>query len=421
VTRKTALTGAFTGVLLLLLAGAFACAREQHAGDAHGHGEHAGESFERGPHGGRLLEDGDFALELLLAAAGGGAPELRAYAFEGERPLEPSRVTLEAALHRLGGRAERIAFEPRGDHLAGVPAVAEPHSFDVEVVAREGGREHRFRYASYENRVTLDPDQLEAAGIELATAGPAVIREHVVLNGRIAPNEDSLAHVMPRFPGLVRSVHKRLGDPVAPGDLLAVIESNESLHPYELRSRIGGRVIAKDVAPGEMADGSRELFAIADLSSVWVDLDVYRRDFGRLRVGQPVRVDAGDGSPPAGSELSYLSPIGSVNTQTLLARAVLPNPDGSWRPGLFVTAEVEVGAAEVPAAVAAEAIQRLGDFDVVFVSFGDVFEAWPVELGRRDAARVEVVAGLEAGQRYAAAGSFVIKAEIGKSGAGHDH
>ena len=108
-------------------------------------------------------------------------------------------------------------------------------------MAREGGREHRFAYASYENRVTLAPEQLEAAGIEVATAGPATIHERVVLNGRIAPNEDALAHVMPRFPGVVRSVHKRLGDAVARGDLLAVIESNESLQPYELRARSPAR------------------------------------------------------------------------------------------------------------------------------------------------------------------------------------
>jgi cobalt-zinc-cadmium efflux system membrane fusion protein len=400
---------------LLLCAASLACNRDDRADE-----EHAEASLEQGPHGGRLLEDGDFALEIVLVEAGDG-PELRAYAFESEKPIEPARVSLEVTLRRLGGRTERIAFEPRGDHLAGVPAVEEPHSFDVEVLAREGGREHRFGYASYESRVTLDADQLEAAGIVLETAAPATIRERVVLNGRIAPNEDALAHVMPRFPGLVRSVHKRLGDPVAPGDLLAVIESNESLHPYELRSRTGGRVIAKDVSPGENASPERELFAIADLSTVWVDLDVYRRDFGRLRVGQPVRVDAGDGSPPGETQLAYLSPIGTVNTQTLLARAVLPNPDGSWRPGLFVTSEVEVGVADVPVAVVARAIQKLGEVDVVFVSDGTAFEAQPVELGRRDDTHVEIASGLSAGQRYAGAGSFVVKAEIGKSGAGHDH
>jgi cobalt-zinc-cadmium efflux system membrane fusion protein len=413
VTRHATLVPLLAAAWLL---GSLSCADSDPAGE---HPEEAAE-FERGPQGGRWLADGDFALELAIFEAG-VPPELRAFVYEREEPRDPAGVALEVTLRRLGGRVERIAFTRDGDHLRGDREVVEPHSFDVEVVAREGGREHRFTYPSYENRVALSPQQIEAAGIEVATAGPATIRETVLLNGRIVPNEDALAHVMPRFPGVVRSVHKRLGDPVAKGDLLAVIESNESLHPYELRARQAGTVIDKNVAPGEFAASERELFAIADLASVWADLDVYRRDFGRLREGQRVRIDSGDGAPPAETTLAYLSPIGSVNTQTLLARAVLPNPDGSWRPGLFVSAEVEVAASEAPVAVAAAAVQRLRDWDVVFLAVGGVFEAQPVQLGRRDASNMEILAGLAPGQRYAAAGSFVLKAEAGKSGASHDH
>jgi cobalt-zinc-cadmium efflux system membrane fusion protein len=180
-------------------------------------------------------------------------------------------------------------------------------------------------------------------------------------------------------------------------------------------------VIEKSVTPGEFATHERELFTIADLASVWADLDVYRPDFGRLRAGQRVRIDAEDGSAPVETVLTYLSPIGSLKTQTLLARAVLANPDGSWRPGLFVSADVEVASAAVAVAVAEPAVQRLRDWDVVFVAEGDVFEAQPLALGRSDGSHVEIVAGLAPGQRYAAAGSFVLKAEAGKSGASHDH
>ncbi len=405
-------------VLSLLLAGSLACTRSELAHDGETHA--AATSFEPGPHRGRFLRDGAFALELTIFEEG-VPPEFRAYVYRDEKPIDPSEVQIAITLRRLGNRVDQIGFAPRGDYLLSDQTVYEPHSFDAEIVAREGGREHRFEFASYENRVTLAPDQLDAAGIAIATAGPETIRERVVLNGRISANEDALAHVMPRFPGVVGSVHKRLGDPVARGDLLATIESNESLQSFELRAQLAGTVVAKDVSPGEFVSNDRELFQIADLSSVWVDLDVYRRDFGRLRVGQPVRIDAGDGSPPVESTLAYLSPIGSANTQTLLARAVLPNPDRSWRPGLFVTAEVEVGASPVPVAVAVDALQRLRDWDVVFLTAGDVFEAQPVELGRRDTAHVEIVSGLAAGQRYVAAGSFILKADVGKSGASHDH
>jgi len=373
----------------------------------------------QGPHGGRWLADGDFAAELAIHE--GDPPEYRAWIFAGGEPRDPAGVELEATLHRLGGRVERIAFAPRGDHLVGDPAVQEPHSFDVEVVAREGGREHRFRFASYEGRVQLGPEQVVAGGIRIALAGPAVVHEHVVLSGRIAANGDALAHIMPRFPGVVRSVHKGLGDPVAAGDVLAVVESNESLHPYELRARLAGTVIAKDLSPGEFVASDRELFVVADLTTVWVDLDVYRPDFARLRVGQRVRIDAGDGTAPVETTISYLSPIGSPSTQTLLARAVLANPDRTWRPGLFVTAEVETAAEEALVAVAAGAIQRLGPREVVFLTEGEAFEAQPITAGRRDAERVEVLEGVAPGQRYVAEGSFIVKAELGKSGASHDH
>jgi cobalt-zinc-cadmium efflux system membrane fusion protein len=403
---------------LLSLAGPIACSRGDVTHDAEAHGENA--SFERGPHRGRWLADGAFAIELTIFETG-VPPEFRAYVYRDQEPVDPSGTELAVTLHRLGNRIDRIGFAPRGDYLIGDRTVYEPHSFDAEVVAREGGREHRFEFSSYENRVTLDRSQLEAAGISLATAGAQTIRERVALTGRISPNEDTLAHVMPRFPGLVRSVHKRLGDPVKRGDLLAMIESNESLQTFEVRAQLPGTIIAKEVAPGEFVSNDHELFQIADLSSVWVDLDVYRRDFARLEVGQPVRIDAGDGSPPVESTLAYLSPIGTVNAQTLLARAVLANPDHSWRPGLFVTAEVEVGATPVAIAVAANALQRVRDWDVVFLADGEVFEAQPVELGRRDATHVEIVSGLVAGQRYVAEGSFILKAEAGKSGASHDH
>lgn len=410
--------GALVLAFALAVAGPLACTRSDPAHDGEGHG--AAASFERGPHRGRWLEDGAFAVELTIFEEG-VPPELRAYLYRDRKPVDPSGIELAVTLRRLGDRIDRIRFAPRGDYLLGDQTLHEPHSFDAEIVAREGGREHRFEFSSYENRVTLAPDQLEAAGVTVATAGPATIRERVLLNGRIALDEDALVHVMPRFPGVVRSVHKRLGDSVARGDLLATIESNESLQPFDLRAQLAGTVVAKDVSPGEFVSNDRELFGIADLSTVWADLDVYRRDFGRLRVGLPVRIDAGDGSPPVESTLAYLSPIGAVNTQALLARAVLPNPDRSWRPGLFVTAEVEVGVSPVPVAVAADALQRVRDWDVVFLTAGDLFEAQPVELGRRDAAHIEVVSGLAAGQRYVAAGSFILKAEAGKSGATHDH
>lgn len=286
-------------------------------------------------------------------------------------------------------------------------------------VGSEPAAEAATAIAAAPDRVALTPEQQRAAGIAVETAGPAALREMRPLAGRIVANEDALAHMAPRFPGIVRSVHKRLGDPVAKGDLLAVIESNESLHPYEIRAQLAGVVLERDVAPGEFVTTDRPILTIGNLSTVWADLDVYRRDFAHLARGQRVEVDAEDGRPPAEATISYLAPIGAENTQTLVARAVLANADGRWRPGQFVSARVLVREVAAAVAVPIAAVQRVGEREVVFVFEDDVFEARPVALGARDDASVEIVSGLAAGERFATSGTFILKAELGKSGASH--
>lgn len=307
----------------------------------------------------------------------------------------------------------------------GVLALAGCGNDDAKAPAVASSAPPRDAAQQLESRVVLSREQIEAAGIELAVAGPATLHSTLPLAGRIVENGDTLAHVAPRFPGLARSVEKKLGDRVAQGDLLAVVESNQSLHPYEIRAGLAGVVLARDVAPGEYVAPERPIFTIGDLSTVWVELDVYRRDFGRLARGQRVFVDGEDGRPPAESKLAYLAPFGSENTQSLVARASLANRDGRWKPGQFVSAEVVVDSGEVGVAIPIAAVQRLGGEEVVFVAervdgeSNGVFEMRAVTTGLHDAERVAIESGLAAGASIAARGSFILKAEAGKSGVPH--
>lgn len=407
--------GFLIGALILRQTGS-AEVSDEHAGEEHG----AEDEFERGPHRGRLLTDGPFQLEVTIFERG-VPPQFRLYAYLDGKPVDPTTVQAEIVLKRLGGRSETFRFRPEADYLAGDGTVNEPHSFDVTVLATQEGKEHRWEYGSYEGRVELAPDVLAPSGIEVETAGPETLETRLRLNGLIVPNEDRLAHVLPRFAGIVKEVRKRVGDQVQKGEVLALVQSNQSLRPYEVVSEVAGTVIQKHVTPGEFVAEGDELYAVADLSTVWVDLNVYRQDFSRLAIGQPVILDAGEGVPTAEGRISYISPFGAANTQTMLARVVLPNPDGAWRPGFFVTGDVIAERVQVPVAVAVDALQSLRDWTVVFVQDGDTFEAQPIEAGRRDDRWVEVLSGLTAGRRYVAKGSFVLKADVGKSGAGHDH
>lgn len=383
------------------------------------HGE-AEEQVAKGPHGGRLLEDGDFAVEVTIYERG-VPPEFRVYAFEQGKRVDPADAKLRITLRRLGGRVDEIGFAPVDGYLRGDRTVDEPHSFDVAVTAEHGGRTYQWQYPSYEGRTELSPAAVANAGISIETVGPATIRTMIRANGRIVPNEDHLAHVIPRYPGVVKVLRKRLGDTVGAGEVVAVVEGNQSLQSYDIKSPLDGTVIGKDATTGEFLREGEAIYTIANLGTVWADLNVYPRDFDKLRVGQPVSIDGGRGIARAQGTLVYLSPIGAENTQTLVARAAIENPEGRWRPGLFVTGQILVEEAAVPTAVKASALQRFRDWDVVFLNDGSVFQAMPITLGRRDAESVEAVEGVEPGQRYAADNSFIVKADVGKSGATHDH
>ena len=380
--------------------------------------EAEGAELERGPNGGRLLVDGDFALELAIFEAG-VPPEFHAWATSGGTPIEPRDVDLTVELGRLGGETDRIEFMPQDEYLRGNQVVREPHSFDVTVVARHAGREHRFAYESYEGRTTIAADVARAAGIGTAVAGAGTIGDELLLYGAIAADATRVRTVHARFPGVIRSVTRNVGDPVRAGDALATIESNESLQTYTVSAPIAGTVTARHAAAGEQTD-SDALFDIADFSSVWAELDVFARDRLRLATGLAVTVTADTGTSATGS-IDYLAPVGNRASQSVTARVVLDNADGRWTPGQFVEGHVTIGTTPVELAVPLSALQRFRDFDVVFARVGDTYEVRMLTLGRRDARFAEVLEGLAPGTEYVTDNSYLIKADIEKSGASHDH
>ena len=268
--------------------------------------------------------------------------------------------------------------------------------------------------------ITLSDAKVAAAGIELATAGPAVLRDSLLLNGMVQPNQESLVQVTPRFPGIVREVRKRIGDQVQKGDVLAIVESNQSLTPYELKASLAGTVIDRQTTLGEYVSEQKPAFVVADLSTVWIDFSVYRRDLGRAHVGDQVFIDPADGRPPIEAKISYLSPVGSSETQSALARATVANPDQRLRPGLFVTGRLTLSERKVAVAVKSSALQTIDNQTVVFVRNGDKFEAREVEIGERDPQLAEVTFGVLEGDKYAARNSFILKSEMGKGAVDND-
>lgn len=290
--------------------------------------------------------------------------------------------------------------------------------------AHDGGDDHAHGDAdghATPGTVTITPEALAANNVVVAKAGAGIVATEIDLPGEIVLNADRVAHIVPRFPGIVLKVNKGLGDTVNRGDILAVIQSNASAAPYDVTSMIEGVVIEKHVALGEFVRDDADLFVVADLSTVWVNISVYARFLADVKRGQEVRITSAGLGEKASGAIDYIGPIVGETTRTGVARVVLPNPERTWQPGLFVTAHIMVSEARVQVAVPDAAIQTIDGREVVFVREGDAFTARPVDTGRRSHDLVEIVGGLAPGEDYVAEGSFIFKAELGKSEAGHEH
>jgi len=375
--------------------------------------------FERGPHNGRLLRDEDFALEITIFESG-QPPQYRVYPFENDRPVDPSKVALEIRLDRLGGKVDTFKFKAERDYLAGDGIVVEPHSFDVIVEAAYDDRNFEWSYASYEGRTIIGAETAAEAGVRTEKTGPAVLRDTVSVLGRVEFAPGGTATLRARFPGKVMEVSKAAGERIETGDVLARVESNVSLQQYEIASPIDGVVLERYVNQFDITDEA-PLFVIGDLNNLHADFRIFAKDLAKVKVGQKVIVSAVDGSHSAETEIERIVPSAEPQTQTMMAHAVLPNEEARWMPGMSLMAEIVVGNEEIPLAVRTKALQRFRDFEVVFARFDDTYEVRMLELGRRTPEWTEVLGGIDPGQEYVVENSFLIKADVEKSGASHDH
>ena len=194
-----------------------------------------------------------------------------------------------------------------------------------------------------------------------------------------------------------------------------------SVTRVEVRAPIAGQVLTRDVSVGESVSEVQTLFTVADLSTVWVEVTVAPRDLARVRAGQAVTVRSAETQTEAEGRVQFVGATVGEDTRAARARVVLPNPGGRWRPGQTVDVDVATAEYRVPLAVRTSALQDFRDFRVVYARHDGQFEVRMLRLGVSDSTWTEVLGGLAPGEPYAATNSFVVKAEIGKAGATHDH
>ena len=258
--------------------------------------------------------------------------------------------------------------------------------------------------------------ELLAAQKRLTLARTTYAREKKLWEEKISAEQDYLQarNTMQEAEIAVQSTRQKLAS-------LGGVGSGSNLTRYEIRSPIEGVVVEKHLSLGEAVQGEAKIFVVADLSTVWAEMTVPAKDLPAVRIGQTASIKANAFAAEASGKVTYVGALVGEQTRSAKARVVLPNPQGLWRPGMQVNVDLIAGTVEVPVAVASQALQTLDEKTVVFGRYGEYLEARPLELGRTDGKFIEVVSGLNADEAYAAANSFLIKADLEKSGASHDH
>lgn len=300
----------------------------------------------------------------------------------------------------------------------------EPNRHDAEHDHDEGdehghekGAEHDDEHGHGEEQATrIDDSMANQVGIQTARATFQKLQQSIVVYGSLTTGPEQLSHVRARYSGLIKSVKPTLGDKVKRGDLLAEVESNESLKVYPVRSPIAGTIIQRHANTGEVTQ-DQVLFSIANFDTLWAEFRIYPSQQSLVKAGQTAHIVAND--LELGGPIQHIIP--ALDKPYQLARVVFDNRPKALTPGLLVEGHIVVDEFTAKLAVENDAIQSIGEQPGVFVKQDDEYAFAPLGLGRRDDRYVEVLSGLKPGQLYVSKNSYLIKADIEKSEAEHEH
>lgn len=270
--------------------------------------------------------------------------------------------------------------------------------------------------------VYIEAADAQEAGIVLATAQAGPVERHIQVYGRLVTPPTHQAQVRARFPGLVISLKANTGDAVKKGQVLAVVESNESLQRYEVKAPITGVVQERWLNEGEIT-GDAPLFTLLNQDELWAELNIFPSQRDDIKVGQHVHIrhNNHDHNSTILSITPNLSQNGATALRLVVARVLLKNEHLDMAPGDKVLGDIDAQTVQAKVRVEVGAIQELEGQPVVFVHHDGNYEAAPVQLGVVDDHYAEVLSGLELGAEYVQHNSYLIKADLGKSEAEHEH
>ncbi|WP_454563385.1 efflux RND transporter periplasmic adaptor subunit [Pseudomonas sp. AIG] len=362
----------------------------------------------------------DEASEHADHAEEGAAAE---HAEEGHIELSAEQITA-AGIQLAEAKAQNLSLglpfpgevrfdEDRTAHVVPrVPGVVESVAVNLGQTVKKG----QLLAVIASQQISDQRSEQAAAQRRLALARTTYEREKKLWQDKISAEQDFLQARQALQEAEIAVSNARQKISVLSGSVVATGGNR-----YELRAPFDGVVVEKHLTPGEVVDETTAAFTLSDLSRVWVTFGVSPKDLNKVQVGKAVTVSAPELNAEVVGSVAYVGSLLGEQTRTATVRVTLENPQGSWRPGLFVTALVATDSREAKVAVPETAIQTVEDKPTVFVRTDDGFEARAVELGSRAAGHVEITQGLEPGVQVASAGSFVLKSELGKASAEHSH
>lgn len=313
-----------------------------------------------------------------------------------------------------------VAEEDDHNHSHG-EAPQDTHSHNTDALEGARHEDDQNGHSEHDEHKTpatsIPPEAAKDAGLNTAVAASQLIEQTTKVYGRISIPPHQLSHIQARFPGMIMKVNANVGDDVKKGDLLASIESNVSLHNYPIRSPISGKVLKRHANAGESTQ-EQELFSIANLNELWAELKIFPSQRNGVFTKSTVYLHSGNSTQT--NQIIHLTPS-PENQPYFVARAPIDNTDHSWIVGQSVEGSIVVASEHVPLAVSNSAIQHINGKPVIFIKRYDTYTAHPVETGISDNNWTQILSGIETGEEYVSENSYLIKADIEKSAAAHDH
>jgi len=277
--------------------------------------------------------------------------------------------------------------------------------------------EHGDKHDSEEGHIEISLESIRKAGITMGSAKSGEIKQTINVYGKSVTEPSAISQIRARFPGIITKLKLNVGDLIKKGDIVAEVESSDSLKSYTITSPITGVVISRNANPDELAN-EQALFTIANYDKLWAELKLFPSQTQKVSIGQKVIITFEN--TQVTSQIKHLLPSNSGKPY-IIARVPLDNSQQKLSPGLMLSGSIVTEQTQFSLVVENRAIQVVEDESVIFIQNEKGFETRKLAFGQSDGEFTQVRSGLQLGEQYALENSYLLKADLGKSGASHAH